>query len=99
VSEAGASTGAADPRDQQLIEDVLAGNVTPLTHPWVFDDDALLFAVRRIEAADPGWLLGQLGDRAVLFERRVAVFAETRLVRDQAMTLLRAERSDFLSGL
>jgi hypothetical protein len=99
VSQAGSSSAEDDARDQRLIGDVLSGDVTERTHPWVFDEDVLLFAVRRIEAADPGWLLVQLGHREVTFERRVAVFAQTRLMRGHALALLQAERPDFLSDL
>jgi hypothetical protein len=38
---------------------VLSGEVTYEAHPAVFDDDALLFSIWRLEREDPEWLLAQ----------------------------------------
>ena len=78
--------------DRGLVREVLSGTITPESDPWVFEEDALLFAVRRLEEDDPGWLLAQLADRGIPFERRRAVFAGTLQVRAEAERLLRLER-------
>ena len=88
-------TNARDPGvelDRGLVRDVLSGTITPESDPWVFREDALLFAVRRLEEDDPEWLLAQLADRGIPFERRRAVFAGTLRVRAEAERLLRLER-------
>jgi hypothetical protein len=78
--------------DRGLVRDVLSGTITPESDPWVFAEDALLFAVRRLEEDDPEWLLAQLADRSIAFERRRAVFAGTLHVRAAAERSLRLER-------
>lgn len=78
----------ADP-DRGLVREVLSGTITPESEPWVFEEDTLLFAVRRLEEDDPEWLLAQLADPSVPFERRRAVFAGTLRVRAEAERLLR----------
>jgi hypothetical protein len=83
-------------QDRAFVLEVLAGAITPETHPWAFDEDAVLFSVRRVEYDDPAWLLAQLADRGYPFEGRAAVFAATREVRGQALTILRQDRADFL---
>jgi hypothetical protein len=88
-------TNAPDPGvelDRGLVREVLSGTVTPESDPWVFREDALFFAVRRLEEDDPEWLLARLTDRSIPFERRRAVFAGTLRVRPKAERLLRLER-------
>lgn len=41
-------------RDLSLVKDVAAGRVTPDDSPWIFDDDLLYLAVRRLEQAPGG---------------------------------------------
>ena len=68
-------TNAPDPGpgpDRGLVREVLSATITPESDPWVFEEDALLYAVRRLEEDDPGWLLAQLADRSIPFERRRA---------------------------
>ena len=84
-------TDAGDP-GVELVRDVLSGVITPESDPWVFEEDALLFAVRRLEQDDPEWLLAQLADGSIPFERRRVVFAGTLRVRAEAERLLRLER-------
>jgi hypothetical protein len=47
-------------KDQKLVLDVLAGTVSRATHPALFDDDVVYFAIRKIETANFPWLLEQL---------------------------------------
>ncbi len=83
-------------QDRAFVLEVLAGGVTPETHPWAFDEDTVLFSVRRVEQEDPAWLLAQLAERGHPFDGRAAVFAATRKVRAEALAILRQERADFL---
>ena len=83
-------------QDRALVLDVLAGAITPESHPWVFDEDVLLFSVRRLERDDAGWLLARFADRVFPFDGRAAVFAQTRDVRDRALLMLREELPEFL---
>ncbi len=83
-------------RDRSFLLDVLAEAVTDESHPWAFDEDVVLFCVRRVERDDPRWLLDQLADRRHPFDGRAAVFAATRAVRAEALAILRRERPDFL---
>lgn len=46
--------------EKKLILDVLAGNVTEASHPALFDEDTVYFAVWRIESTDFDWLTAQL---------------------------------------
>lgn len=82
--------------DCKLVLDVLAGAITPETHASVFDEDVLLFSVRRLERDDPTWLLTQFANREFPFEGRAVVFADTLGVRERALVILREEQPDFL---
>jgi hypothetical protein len=83
-------------QDRTFVLEVLSGAITPDTHPWAFDEDAVLFSVLRVEYDDPAWLLAQMADRGHPFEGRAAVFAATRKVRAEALAILRQECADFL---
>ena len=80
---------ASDPRDIELIDHVLAGSIERDSHPWLFDEDVLLFAVRRVEETDPEWLVDRLADRSMTTSGRLAVFAETGAIRAQARVAVR----------
>jgi hypothetical protein len=82
--------------DRAFVTGVLSGAISPESHDWAFADDIVLICVRRVERADPQWLLAQLADRGYPFEGRAAVAAETRDVRDAALAVLRTEQPDFL---
>ena len=45
--------------EKKLVLDVLAGNVTEASHPALFDEDTVYFAVRKIEETDFDWLAAQ----------------------------------------
>lgn len=45
---------------RDLVEDVLAGKVTRDTHPWVWEDDLLLFNVALLQRHDRDWLVDTL---------------------------------------
>jgi hypothetical protein len=81
--------------DRTLVLDVLAGAITPETHASVFDEDVLLFSVRRLERDEPTWLLAQLANQEFPFDGRAAVFADTLRVRERALLLLRKEQPEF----
>lgn len=49
--------------EKRLVADVLAGAITEASHPDLFEEDVVYFAVRKIEASDFAWLTTQL-DRA-----------------------------------
>jgi len=82
--------------DRAFLRRVLAGVVTPDTHPWAFDEDVVQFAVARVEQDDPAWLLAQLADRGHPFDGRANVVAATHQVRAEALAILRRERPDYL---
>lgn len=46
--------------EKKLIGEVLSGAVTPDSHPDLFDDDVVYFAVRKLESADFPWLAAEL---------------------------------------
>jgi hypothetical protein len=79
-----------------FVLDVLAGAITPETHRWAFDEDTVLFSVRRVEYDDPAWLLAQLADRRHPFDGRAAVLAATRDVWEEGLAVLREEQPDYL---
>jgi hypothetical protein len=81
---------------RSLVRDVLAGGVTPETHPWVFDEDLLLFSVRGLEACDPVWLLAQLADTRHPFEGRATVLYDMRDHYERGLEILRKEDPEFL---
>jgi protein-tyrosine phosphatase len=89
----GSAAGGAE-RDLDLVREVLSGRATPDSEPWVFEEDELLFAVRRLERDDAEWLVAQLSDRTVPFELRRIVFADTSRVRAEAERVLLLERPD-----
>lgn len=55
---------------KKLVDDVLAGRVTPATDPAVFDDDLLYIQVGMLEQLDADWLKGRLTDPAVAADAR-----------------------------
>ncbi len=81
-----------------LVRDVLAGGITPDTHPSVFDDDVLLFSVATVQRADPAWLLTQLADTRYPFAGRANVFYALRdqHQRERGLEILRREDPQFL---
>jgi hypothetical protein len=76
-------------QDRALLRDVLAGVVGEDTRRSVFEDDVLLFCVRRLERDDPSWLLAVLADPTLDPEPRIAVLACLRDLRAEAVAMLR----------
>jgi hypothetical protein len=76
-------------QDRALVRDVLAGVVGEDTHRSVFEDDVLLFCVRRLERDDPAWLLAALAEPGLDPERRTAVLACLGDLRAEAVAMLR----------
>lgn len=89
-------SASAEHADRDLISEVLTGALTEDTLPRMFDDDSVLFAVRRLETADPDWLLAQLGDRRLPLDGRIQVAGDTGTLRDRAAAILRPEKPDLL---
>lgn len=69
----------------------LGGDTDLDKEPAMLDDDILLFAVRRVEAADPDWVLGQLSDRTWRADLRVAVMRMLRKHHVQGHAILSRE--------
>ncbi len=46
--------------EKQLVTEVLSGAVSQATHPALFDDDVVYFAVRKLEVSEAQWLQNQL---------------------------------------
>jgi hypothetical protein len=86
-------TDAAETPEQAraLIRDVLEGGITPETHPWVFEEDMLLFSVRRLEVADPEWLLAQLAETRHPLAVRATILYDMRDHYEQGLEILRRE--------
>lgn len=40
-----------------IVAAVLAGQMTPETDPWAFEEDTVYLSIRLIELYDPDWLL------------------------------------------
>ena len=81
---------------RSLLVSVLEGSVTPASHPWLIDEDELMFCVAAVCDADPEWLLEQLGNRRHAFEARATVFYAMLQDRERALDILRRENPDFL---
>lgn len=58
---------------REVINAFLSGEIDPESRPAIFEDDVLMFAVARLEEADPDWILGQLSNRAWPAELRAQV--------------------------
>ena len=61
---------------RKTIEDVLCGEITEQSHPWVFDDDLLHFNVQLLERQDWAWLQDRLADGSVPRGRRLTIASQ-----------------------
>ena len=79
--------------NRQTINGVLQGESTPLTTPYVFDDDLLYLATGTVAQQDPDWLLARLCDKDCAFENRIRVLAQlSGPLRQEALAALCREQ-------
>lgn len=76
----------------------LSGEVNENSHPEIFDDDILMFAVGTLDEGDPEWILRQLADQRWPVERRVEIFGPMRIHYAEGYKILQAEAPDRLYG-
>lgn len=58
---------------RRMVEQVLRGEVSPDTHPALFEEDVVYFNVNTVEQADVSWLMTQLGNAGFGREARLQV--------------------------
>lgn len=74
--------------DRTLVLDVMCGAVTEDSHPALFDEDVVLFAVRRMEASDPDWLLARIADESLPRAGRQQVAGDTDVLSQACFQIL-----------
>ena len=71
--------------NRTLLLEVLRGDATPSTHPWMWEDNSYPLAVTEVWATDSRWLFGLLGDPQWPFARRLELITHCpRELRDRA---------------
>jgi hypothetical protein len=75
VPEERASDSEAGKLDssRELITEFLRGEISQENERAIIEDDVLLFAVARLDEADPDWILGQLSNRTWPIELRAQI--------------------------
>jgi hypothetical protein len=63
---------------RDLVTKLLAGQITPQSHPMLFEEDIVLFSVRTVEQGDPTWLLSQLANTAHPLSGRIEALNNLR---------------------
>jgi hypothetical protein len=76
-------------RARETVLGVLRGDLTPDTHPGVFEDDILYFAVERLGRQDASWLETELlSSEHGLNERRLVASMATPRIRQRVAAQL-----------
>jgi len=84
---------------RELVTAFLRGEVDPERNPSIFEDDVLMFAVARLDAADPDWILGQLSNQAWPVDLRAQILRLTRRHYPQGHAILAREAPEALRNL
>jgi hypothetical protein len=81
---------------RELVTRFLSGELTQETAPEIFEDDAFMFAVAKLDEQDPEWLLRRLADRRLPVSQRVAVLGPMVMHYAEGHALLGQEAPELL---
>jgi hypothetical protein len=84
---------------REVITGFLRGEIDPESRPAIFEDDVLMFAVLRLERADPDWILGQLSNRAWPADLRVQILRLMRTRYAEGHAILSCEAPELLRSM
>lgn len=84
---------------REMITAFLCGEIDPDSRPAIIEDDLLLFAVRRLDRADPAWILGQLSNRAWPVNLRAQILRLMMKHYPEGHAILRGEAPELLRNM
>lgn len=84
---------------RELVTAFLRGEIDAERQPEIFEDDVLMFAVARLDAADPDWILGQLSNQAWPADLRAQVLRLTRRHYPEGHAILSREAPELLRNM